>query len=327
MTLHGARKAGGTALLCLASFCLPHGASALDLAFPGTAELVQNTGPTRGQHPIADGVFDGTVVPLIQTDGLVQTLVWQITGSDVSTATILNTVTDQLTAQSYEISFNCSADACGGFDFRHALPVGQAPEMHIDLGNFHYLSASIDKDTGTERVAVMISAGGATTFVHVARVAPADAVDANPVVLSSRTPQGLVDEVTDLTRDTGDLVERLTRNGGAPLDDLRFETGASQLSGTTYPSLVALAAFLDSDPTRRIVLVGHTDTSGSLAGNIALSQARAEAVRQFLTRELGVDPSQVQAEGIGFLAPRASNTTPDGREANRRVEAVLTNPG
>ena len=323
----GARKTGGAALLCLAALCMPCGASALDLAFPGTAELVQNTGPTQGLHPIATGAFDGTMVPLAQSDGMVQSLIWQITGPDISTAMILGTVTDQLATQGYEITFSCFADACGGFDFRHAVPVGQAPEMHIDLSNFHYISATLDTDDGAERVAVMISEGGATRFVHVTRVSPMDSAADNPVVLSTRAPQ-TVDEVPILPRmDAGDLVDQLTRNGSVPLDDLRFETGASQLSGRIYPSLVSLAAFLADDPTREVVLVGHTDASGSMSGNIALSQARAEAVRQYLTRELGVDPSQVQAEGIGFLAPRAANTTPGGREVNRRVEALLINPG
>lgn len=327
MNPQGARKAGGAALLCLAALCVPSSGLALDLAFPGNAELVQNTGPTQGQHPIASGVFDGTLVPLTQSDGLVQTLIWQVTGPDVSAAIIFGAVTDQLAAQGYDVTFSCFADACGGFDFRHAVPVGQAPEMHIDLSNFHYLSATVDSGDGTDRVAVMISAGGATSFVHVARISPADSVDASPVVLSSRAPQ-TADNAPAIPRmDAADLVDQLTRTGSAPLDDLRFETGASELSGALYPSLVSLAAFLEADPAREVVLVGHTDASGSLSGNIALSQARAEAVRRFLTGELGVNPAQVQAEGIGFLAPRAANTTPNGREANRRVEAVLTNPG
>jgi OOP family OmpA-OmpF porin len=62
---------------------------------------------------------------------------------------------------------------------------------------------------------------------------------------------------------------------------------------------------------------------GTLENNIALSRARAEAVRQHLVEALGVDPAQVSATGIGYLAPRATNATAAGREANRRVEAVL----
>jgi outer membrane protein OmpA-like peptidoglycan-associated protein len=115
--------------------------------------------------------------------------------------------------------------------------------------------------------------------------------------------------------------------GAVPLDDLRFRTGASELSGTAYPSLVALAAFLAENPARRVVLVGHTDAEGGRDSNIALSEARAEAVRRHLIDVLGVNPAQLDAAGIGYLAPRATNETAGGREANRRVEVVLLDGG
>jgi OOP family OmpA-OmpF porin len=69
--------------------------------------------------------------------------------------------------------------------------------------------------------------------------------------------------------------------------------------------------------------VGHTDAQGGLETNIRLSRARAQAVRRYLIEELDVAPAQVEAEGIGYLAPRESNATPEGREANRRVEVVI----
>jgi hypothetical protein len=70
--------------------------------------------------------------------------------------------------------------------------------------------------------------------------------------------------------------------------------------------------------------VGHTDAEGGRDSNIALSEARAEAVRRHLIDvTLGVNPAQLDAAGIGYLAPRATNETAGGREANRRVEVVL----
>jgi OOP family OmpA-OmpF porin len=62
---------------------------------------------------------------------------------------------------------------------------------------------------------------------------------------------------------------------------------------------------------------------GTLDSNIALSQARAEAVRMRLIEDHGVAPERVEAHGIGFLAPRAPNRTETGRDLNRRVEAVV----
>ncbi len=70
--------------------------------------------------------------------------------------------------------------------------------------------------------------------------------------------------------------------------------------------------------------MGHTDASGSLAANIALSERRAEAVADALVDRLGADRGRIVAEGVGFLSPIASNQTEEGRQQNRRVEVVVT---
>lgn len=307
-------------MLCAALLCLPTSTHALDLTFPNVAELVSTSAATEGQHPIATGPWADTGLPTQDATGVVQEFTWQITGGEVTTFSLLATLRDQIEAQGFSVLYTCFATTCGGFDFRHALPVGNTPEMYVDLGDFQYLSA-VSED-GETQVALMISRGGTTGFVHLALVQPSSEVQA-PVIQSTRTPDvgpGLGDVPS------GNLIARLTSMGAAPLDDLQFETGASSLSGDSYGSLTALAAFLANDATRRVVLVGHTDALGSLSGNIALSRARAQAVRQYLIGTLDVDQAQVEAQGIGYLSPRASNATPEGREANRRVEVVLANP-
>jgi len=313
------RLACGTALLCTLA-CLPAWALALELNMPGSAELVQSAPGPTSRHPIAFGPWADGTVPTRDAEGHVQEFIWQITGDGIDTLSLLATLRAQLEGQEYEIGFTCAASACGGFDFRHALPLGDAPDMHIDLGDFHYLTASRAEGDQTQFAALTISQGGATGFVHLALVQPQDLPEA-PVVQSTRTP-----DVDDPLPPLG-VIDTLLSEGAAPLDDLTFQTGASGLSGERYDSLVALAAFLEEDADRRVVLVGHTDAMGSLAGNIALSEARANAVRTFLINELGVSPAQVEAQGIGFLSPRATNDTEAGREANRRVEVVLATAG
>ena len=107
------------------------------------------------------------------------------------------------------------------------------------------------------------------------------------------------------------------------MEDLAFASGAGALLPGDYPSLAALADWLAANPEARIVLVGHTDASGGLAGNVALSKQRAASVRAALLAVPGVQAAQVGAEGVGYLAPRAPNQTEEGRQKNRRVEAVL----
>ena len=80
---------------------------------------------------------------------------------------------------------------------------------------------------------------------------------------------------------------------------------------------------LKAEPDLRVALVGHTDAVGSLDANTALSRRRAEAVRDRLVQSYDVAPGRVEAQGAGYLAPRASNLTEAGREQNRRVEVVV----
>ena len=120
-----------------------------------------------------------------------------------------------------------------------------------------------------------------------------------------------------------DLARRLLSDGHAVLDGLEFPSGSASLSGDRYPSLEALARFLEENPAATVVLVGHTDAVGALDANTALSRARAQSVRARLIGTYGIDPERLLAEGAGYLAPVAGNLTPEGRAANRRVEAVL----
>ena len=182
-------------------------------------------------------------------------------------------------------------------------------------------------DSDGEAAAITVSRGGQTLYIHAVQIG--DAADvADWVTPSSRTSPGDT-RAADIAPGVPvtDPIMRLADLGAAPLDDLSFRTGASELSGNDYSSLVALAAFLAGNPARRVVLVGHTDAQGGRDSNIALSQARAEAVRRHLIEELDANPAQLDAAGIGYLAPRATNDTADGREANRRVEVVLLSGG
>ena len=120
-----------------------------------------------------------------------------------------------------------------------------------------------------------------------------------------------------------DLISVLQSDGRAVLEDLDFGSGADALDVGTYPSLKTLAAWLAREPAAQIVLVGHTDAVGSLEANTGLSQRRAEAVVNLLASDYGGNSEQLQAAGAGYLAPRASNLTDEGRARNRRVEVVL----
>ncbi len=87
-------------------------------------------------------------------------------------------------------------------------------------------------------------------------------------------------------------------------------------------ALKEVAKLLSSDPGLKLLVVGHTDSVGQLEANMKLSQARAEAVVQALTKTYSVAATRLKALGAGPIAPAATNRTEEGRAKNRRVELV-----
>lgn len=107
--------------------------------------------------------------------------------------------------------------------------------------------------------------------------------------------------------------------------DILFDTGLSTLKPGAYPTIQKVASFLQQSPERTVIIQGFTDSTGTAAFNQSLSQQRADAVRVALAND-GVSPSRVESQGMGESSPVASNATDGGRQLNRRVELVISNP-
>lgn len=102
-----------------------------------------------------------------------------------------------------------------------------------------------------------------------------------------------------------------------------FATGKSDLLPIAQQKLARVAQVLqEQDESKKIVVEGHTDSRGTDANNLKLSQARAESVRSYMVSQ-GVKPGRISAVGKGESQPIASNETPEGRANNRRVEIVV----
>ncbi len=98
-----------------------------------------------------------------------------------------------------------------------------------------------------------------------------------------------------------------------------FNTNASVIRPESWPALnLAAKAIKSSQGT--IKIIGHTDSDGSDASNLTLSQKRAEAVKSFLVKNFGIDPSRLVTEGAGESRPIDTNNTAEGKANNRRVE-------
>jgi outer membrane protein OmpA-like peptidoglycan-associated protein len=111
--------------------------------------------------------------------------------------------------------------------------------------------------------------------------------------------------------------------------DIRFDVNSANLTPASRVVLDRLSAAL-KDPRlggTRFRLGGHADSTGQAAHNLALSRRRAESVRTYLVQQGGIEAFRLEATGYGDTRPVASNRTPEGRKANRRVEVEFLSPG
>lgn len=100
---------------------------------------------------------------------------------------------------------------------------------------------------------------------------------------------------------------------------VEFESGQATLTETGMAILDQMAVVLQRLRGLKVEVIGHTDNAGSRAGNLSLSQARAEAVRNYMASR-GIRADSISVSGEGPDRPVADNRTPEGRARNRRIE-------
>jgi outer membrane protein OmpA-like peptidoglycan-associated protein len=100
---------------------------------------------------------------------------------------------------------------------------------------------------------------------------------------------------------------------------IHFEFNRSTIRSVSFPILDTVTQVLRDFPTIQVEVQGHTDSRGNDDYNLRLSDARAQAVREYLVSH-GIDASRLTARGYGETLPIESNRTSAGRAANRRVE-------
>ncbi len=294
--------------------------AAVELNFAARAELSFSETKEFASYKLPIGPYADGRLPTLVAEGKQVQSAWHVQLSGGTTLGVMDTLRQQIEAVGFELLFECETRECGGFDFRFQTDVLPEPDMHVDLGDFRYLSAQRLGEAVPEYLSLMVSRSITTGYVQLIHIG---AASADPVTLKSGTRTDAASKAI-LTQNFGSIVEMLESNGSAVLEDLSFATGSSTLGEGKFLSLIDLSAYLLSNPERSVALVGHTDAQGSLEANVALSRKRAQSVAARLTSEFGVSASQLQADGVGYLAPRASNLTEDGRTLNRRVEVVLT---
>ncbi len=105
-------------------------------------------------------------------------------------------------------------------------------------------------------------------------------------------------------------------------DPTTFPVGSAAILPETEQLLALGIVVMNLNPEATMTITGHTDDAGSLEANQALSEARAQAMADYIIAG-GIDPARIRTEGKGETEPIASNESEDGRAKNRRIEVEL----
>jgi outer membrane protein OmpA-like peptidoglycan-associated protein len=122
-----------------------------------------------------------------------------------------------------------------------------------------------------------------------------------------------------------EMVASLTTSGRVALYGILFDSGKTQVKAESKATMDEIGKLLAANKSLKLLVVGHTDNVGGFAPNLELSKKRAEAVVAQLIAEYEVAPTRLQAFGVSFACPVASNVDVAGRAKNRRVELVANN--
>jgi OmpA-OmpF porin, OOP family len=202
--------------------------------------------------------------------------------------------------------FSCvNNDGCGNASVTLYAPKG-GDDWSWGAGQ-RYLSAKLARKEGDVYVSLHVGQWsnldrGSDILLYVIEVKPMEG--------------GLV------TVDAAALASDIKQTGHSAVYGIYFDTGKADVKPESDAALKEIAKLLQDDVALKLLVVGHTDSVGSLAANMDLSKRRADAVVQSLTGKFGVASARLLAQGAGPLSPVDTNKTEEGRAKNRRVELV-----
>jgi outer membrane protein OmpA-like peptidoglycan-associated protein len=194
----------------------------------------------------------------------------------------------------FETLYSCTGPECG-------TQVNTPPLGYIPSGNeARYLAARLRRAEGDVYVALHVQP-----------------LDTRFVVLETKAM------ATGMVKIDADAMARdIKSTGRVAIYDILFDTGRADIKPESAAAIAEVAKLLTNDTSLSLHVVGHTDNVGTLAGNLDLSKRRAAAVVGALTTTHKIAAARLRADGVGPLAPVASNDNDAGRAKNRRVELV-----
>jgi OmpA-OmpF porin, OOP family len=205
----------------------------------------------------------------------------------------------------FAILYSCVKEECG--DNSEVKPYGEDSEWFRPDLNTRYLSAELSHTDGHAYVSLFIQQATGSNPTPEAELY---VVELKPM------ESGLV------TVNAASLGNDITRTGHSAVYGIYFDTAKADVKPESDAALQEIAKLLQQNSTLKLHVVGHTDNVGQLASNMDLSRRRADAVVKVLSTKYSIAVARLDAQGVGPLAPVASNDSEEGRAKNRRVELV-----
>ena len=193
------------------------------------------------------------------------------------------------------------------------------------------LGACTNPDGSNNNAGTGVLLGAATGAILGQAVAPGDRGRAVGAIAGAIAGAAIGDNLdkqeAELRQNLGGSGARIVNTGNQLIvtlpEAITFDFDSAVLHPQFVDSLRDIARSLQNYPDTIVEVIGHTDNVGSPSYNDSLSQARAQSVANVLINS-GVRSSRIEAYGLGERSPIASNQTASGRQANRRVEIVIT---
>lgn len=308
-------------LLAAASCCVfaTTGAAQTITLSPFTGSVLHQTYESRFELvPLLTAPLDAKGNPTqTEVEGAVVSNIY-LRPADVSSYEVYQSYLTTLESHGFEILLDCREKACAAkrnvaSTYRQGTPIFKTrnyqvvekqsgTDIYLTSQANHYISAKKDEGGQTHYVMVIVSDAKQLYSVDVLSIASLEA--------------GTVSITTQM------LTDGIAAKGKVVLSGIFFDTGKDTITLASKPALDTIAEYLNAHPGDAFYVVGHTDDTGSLNGNLVLSEARAKAIIEALGT-LGVNTSRLSGHGVGPFVPAASNTSDQGQSENRRVELVL----
>jgi outer membrane protein OmpA-like peptidoglycan-associated protein len=250
---------------------------------------------------------------------------WKLTyrvPANRSTLEIIRSYQTALTQAGFHILYQCGGIECAGSmpanpaagsAARRGVHAGALSRLMMRRAGYniagdlyseqHYLAGKLERPEGDIYAAVIaLNFNRSIARVDVVEVKP---LQANLVTVSAAT-----------------MATEIAKRGSVALYGIYFDTDKTDVKPESRPTLGEIAALMKQDTQIALIVVGHTDSQGTIEYNLDLSRRRAEAVVAALATDFGIARNRLDARGVGFLAPVAPNTTERGRAQNRRVQLL-----